>query len=93
MRRREMTSAGPTLIIQIPCYNEAATLGLTLSTLPRAVPGFARVERMIVDDGSTDRTVAVAKAAGVEHIVRLGRNQGLARAFAANGLAAQAFMV
>ena len=74
---------GPTLIIQIPCFNEAATLGITLATLPQAVPGFARVERMIIDDGSTDETVAVAKAAGVEHIVRLGRNQGLARAFAA----------
>lgn len=76
-------SEGKTLIIQLPCFNEAATLGLTLATLPRAVPGFARVEWMVVDDGSTDQTVAVAKAAGVEHIVRLGRNQGLARAFAA----------
>jgi glycosyltransferase involved in cell wall biosynthesis len=75
--------AGPVLIIQIPCFNEAATLGVTLASLPRAVPGFARVERMIVDDGSTDDTAAVARAAGVEHIVRLGRNQGLARAFAA----------
>jgi glycosyltransferase involved in cell wall biosynthesis len=75
--------AGPTLIIQIPCFNEAETLGLTLSTLPRSVPGFARVERMIIDDGSTDQTIAVAKAAGVEHIVRLGHNQGLARAFTA----------
>ena len=75
--------AGPVLIIQIPCFNEAATLGVTLASLPRAVPGFARVDWMIIDDGSTDQTVAVAKAAGVEHIVRLGRNQGLARAFAA----------
>jgi glycosyltransferase involved in cell wall biosynthesis len=74
---------GAKLIIQIPCFNEAATLGITLATLPRAVPGFARIERMIIDDGSTDETVAVAKAAGVEHIVRLGHNQGLARAFAA----------
>jgi glycosyltransferase involved in cell wall biosynthesis len=74
---------GPKLIIQIPCFNEAAILGVTLASLPRAVPGFARVEWMVVDDGSTDQTVAVAKAAGVDHIVRLGRNQGLARAFAA----------
>jgi glycosyltransferase involved in cell wall biosynthesis len=76
-------SEGKTLIIQLPCFNEAATLGLTLATLPRTVPGFARVEWMVIDDGSTDQTAAVAKAAGVEHIVRLGRNQGLARAFAA----------
>jgi glycosyltransferase involved in cell wall biosynthesis len=72
-----------TLIIQIPCFNEAATLGITLAALPRAVPGFARVEWMVIDDGSTDRTLEVAKAGGVDHIVRLGRNQGLARAFAA----------
>jgi glycosyltransferase involved in cell wall biosynthesis len=75
--------SGPTLIIQIPCFNEASTLGVTLASLPRTVPGFARVEWMIVDDGSTDDTVAVAEAAGVDHIVRLGHNQGLARAFAA----------
>jgi glycosyltransferase involved in cell wall biosynthesis len=74
---------GGTLIIQIPCYNEAETLGVTLAALPRAVPGFERVEWMVIDDGSTDRTVEIAKAGGVHHIVRLGRNQGLARAFAA----------
>jgi len=71
------------LIIQIPCYNEAATLGVTLAALPRAVPGFARVEWMVIDDGSTDGTIEVARAGGVDHVVRLGRNQGLARAFVA----------
>jgi len=75
--------AGKVLVIQIPCFNEGDTLGITLAALPRHVPGFARVDWMVIDDGSTDRTIAVAKAAGVEHIVRLGRNQGLARAFAA----------
>jgi glycosyltransferase involved in cell wall biosynthesis len=75
--------AGKTLIIQIPCFNEGDTLGITLAALPRSVPGFARVDWMVIDDGSTDGTLAVAKAAGVDHIVRLGRNQGLARAFAA----------
>ena len=74
---------GPTLIIQVPCFNEAATLGITLASLPRAVPGFGRVEWMVIDDGSTDGTVAVARSAGVDHIVRLGCNRGLARAFAA----------
>jgi glycosyltransferase involved in cell wall biosynthesis len=72
-----------TLIIQIPCFDEAATLGVTMAALPRQVPGFDRVEWMIVDDGSTDDTVEVARRSGADHIVRLGRNQGLARAFAA----------
>jgi glycosyltransferase involved in cell wall biosynthesis len=75
--------AGKTLVIQIPCFNEGDTLGITLAALPRSVPGFTRVDWMVIDDGSTDGTIAVAKAAGVDHIVRLGRNQGLARAFAA----------
>jgi glycosyltransferase involved in cell wall biosynthesis len=75
--------SGKTLIIQIPCFNEAATLPVTLAALPREVAGFARVDWMIVDDGSTDDTVEVARAHGVDHIVRLGRNQGLARAFTA----------
>ena len=69
------------LIIQIPCYNEAATLGVTLAGLPRQVAGFDAVEWLIIDDGSSDDTVAVAKAHGVDHIVRHTRNQGLARAF------------
>ncbi|MGH6912207.1 MAG: glycosyltransferase family 2 protein, partial [Geminicoccales bacterium] len=76
-------SAGATLIIQIPCFNEAETLGATLAALPREVPGFERVEWMVIDDGSTDATVQVAQARGVDHIVRLGRNRGLASAFAA----------
>ena len=72
-----------TLIIQIPCFNEAETLGVTLSALPRSVEGFSRVEWMVIDDGCSDDTVAVALAHGVDHIVRLDHNQGLARAFAA----------
>ena len=69
------------LIIQLPCYNEAATLGITLERLPRKVAGFDVVEWLVIDDGSRDETVAVAKAHGVDHIVRHARNQGLARAF------------
>lgn len=71
------------LIIQIPCYNEEATLGLTLSQLPRHLPGVDRVEWLIINDGSRDRTVEVAKACGVDHIVDLGTNQGLAKGFMA----------
>jgi glycosyltransferase involved in cell wall biosynthesis len=69
------------LIIQIPCYNEAGTLPITLSALPREAPGFKKVEWLIIDDGSTDDTVKVAQENGVDHIVRHTRNQGLARAF------------
>jgi len=69
------------LIIQIPCYNEAETLAVTLSALPRKVPGFDKVEWLIIDDGSTDKTIEVAKKNGADHIVRHIRNRGLARAF------------
>lgn len=69
------------LIIQIPCYNEAETLGIALAALPREVAGFDVVEWLIIDDGSTDDTVAVAKQNGVDHVVRHRNNQGLARGF------------
>jgi glycosyltransferase involved in cell wall biosynthesis len=71
------------LIIQIPCYNEEATLGVTLAELPKALPGVDGVEWLIIDDGSWDRTAEVARACGVHHIIRLNNNQGLARAFMA----------
>lgn len=71
------------LIIQIPCYNEETSLPVALAALPRTVAGFATVERMIIDDGSTDKTVDVARAHGIEHVVRLPTHQGLARAFMA----------
>jgi len=69
------------LIIQIPCFNEAETLSITLSALPRAVPGFDFVEWLIIDDGSQDETINVARSQGVDHIVRHLGNKGLARAF------------
>ena len=70
------------LIIQIPCLNEEETLPQTLVDLPRAIPGVDKVEILIIDDGSTDRTVEVARRFGVHHIVRNGTNRGLARSFA-----------
>lgn len=69
------------LIIQIPCYNEAGTLAIALGALPRKVPGFDSVEWLIIDDGSADDTVKVARECGVDHVVRHTRNQGLARGF------------
>src|SRR5437868_3070199 len=71
------------LIIQIPCLNEEGTLPQTIADLPREVPGIAEVEFLVVDDGSTDRTVEVARECGVEHVVRLTNNKGLAAGFQA----------
>jgi glycosyltransferase involved in cell wall biosynthesis len=69
------------LIIQIPCLNEEATLPMTIADLPREVPGIDVVEWLVIDDGSTDRTVEVARDLGVDHIVSHTRNLGLAAAF------------
>jgi glycosyltransferase involved in cell wall biosynthesis len=71
------------LIIQIPCLNEEDQLPATIADLPRQVPGFDQVEWLIIDDGSTDGTVDVARACGVDHIVKLTNNKGLASAFQA----------
>ncbi len=71
------------LIIQIPCFNEEGTLAETLASLPRRVEGFDVVEWLVIDDGSTDRTVDVAKASGAHHVHSLAHNQGLASAFMA----------
>jgi glycosyltransferase involved in cell wall biosynthesis len=71
------------LIVQIPCFNEEETLPSTLADLPRAIPGIETVEWLVIDDGSTDRTVEVAREGGVDHVVRLTNNKGLAAAFQA----------
>lgn len=71
------------LIIQIPCLDEETTLPVTLADLPREVDGFDTVEWLVIDDGSTDRTVEVARDNGVDHIVKLTNNKGLAVAFQA----------
>ncbi|MCW3005782.1 MAG: glycosyl transferase family 2 [Solirubrobacterales bacterium] len=71
------------LIIQIPCFNEEAQLPATLADLPRAIEGFDVVEWLVIDDGSTDRTIEVAHENGVDHIVRLTNNKGLAAGFQA----------
>ncbi|MBA2506531.1 MAG: glycosyltransferase family 2 protein [Thermoleophilaceae bacterium] len=71
------------LIIQIPCFNEEDQLPATLGDLPRELAGVDELEWLIIDDGSTDRTIEVAKEQGVDHIVRLTNNKGLAAGFQA----------
>jgi glycosyltransferase involved in cell wall biosynthesis len=71
------------LIIQIPCLNEEQTLPKTFADLPKQIPGIDVIEYLIIDDGSTDRTVEVAKSLGVHHIVSFAQNRGLAKAFEA----------
>ena len=71
------------LIIQIPCYNEEETLPETLADLPHSLEGISSIETLVVDDGSLDRTASVARELGVDHLVRLPANRGLAFAFSA----------
>jgi glycosyltransferase involved in cell wall biosynthesis len=69
------------LIVQIPCLNEEQTLPQTLADIPRQIEGIDLVEILIIDDGSSDRTVEVARQLGVEHIIQNKKNLGLARTF------------
>lgn len=69
------------LIIQIPCFNEEKHLPETLEALPTEIEGVDIIERLVIDDGSADRTAEVARACGVEHVIRLASNRGLANAF------------
>ncbi len=71
------------LIIQIPCYNEEKTLPITLGDLPRSLKGIDKVEWLIINDGSIDSTVEVAKQHGVDHVVNFKKNRGLADVFMA----------
>jgi glycosyltransferase involved in cell wall biosynthesis len=71
------------LIIQIPCLDEEATLPATIADLPRRIDGVDEIELLVIDDGSTDRTVEVAREHGVDHVVRLTNNKGLAAGFQA----------
>jgi len=76
-----VSSKNMKLIVQIPCFNEERTLPQTVRDIPREIPGIDCVEILVIDDGSTDRTVEVAREIGVEHVVRNKKNLGLARTF------------
>ena len=67
------------LIIQIPCYNEAGTLEIALNHLPKKIEGIDTIEYLIINDGSADDTVAVARNWGVHHVVSFKQNRGLAK--------------
>ncbi|MEO6880696.1 MAG: glycosyltransferase family 2 protein [Mycobacteriaceae bacterium] len=69
------------LVVQVPCLNEEETLPAVLGTIPRHIEGIDVIEVVVIDDGSTDRTVEVARAHGVDHVVHHTRNMGLARSF------------
>ncbi|WP_375201424.1 glycosyltransferase family 2 protein [Hyphococcus sp.] len=69
------------LVIQIPCLNEAETIAATVADLPKAIDGVSQIEILIIDDGSTDDTVAAARAAGAHHVISNGANRGLAQSF------------
>jgi len=69
------------LIIQIPCLNEELSLPITLEDLPKQIEGIDSIETLIIDDGSTDKTVEVAKKLGVHHVLQFTNNKGLAKAF------------
>ena len=69
------------LIIQIPCYNEEKTLPKVLEDLPRELPDIDQIEFLVIDDGSTDRTVEIARELGVHHVLSMGSNHGLAATF------------
>ncbi len=69
------------LVIMIPCLNEEETLPLVLNTIPKKIKGIDEIEILLIDDGSTDKTVEVAKSLGVKHFLRHTKNQGLSRSF------------
>jgi glycosyltransferase involved in cell wall biosynthesis len=71
------------LIVQIPCLNEQDTLAATVRDIPRHIDGIDSVEVLVIDDGCTDRTVEVARAAGIDHLIQFPGNRGLGHAFAA----------
>lgn len=69
------------LIVQIPCLNEEETLPATIEDIPREIPGIDKVEILVIDDGSVDRTAEVARELGVDHVVAFPKNRGLGHAF------------
>ncbi|MCG2691441.1 glycosyltransferase, partial [Microgenomates group bacterium] len=78
-----MRTKGKKLIVMVPCFNEEKTLAAVIKSIPKKIPGIAKIETLVVDDGSTDKTFQVAKKLKVNHIIRHFNNKGLAKAFEA----------
>ncbi len=76
-----MRTKGKKLIVMVPCFNEEKTLPAVIKSIPKKIPGIAKIETLVIDDGSTDKTFQVAKRLKVNHIIRHFNNKGLARAF------------
>ena len=71
------------LVIQIPCYNEQDALPVTLKALPKHIDGIDEIEILVIDDGSTDKTIDIAREYGVVNFVQIPHNCGLSKAFIA----------
>ena len=76
-----MRTKGKKLIVMVPCYNEEKTLAAVIKSIPKKIPGIAKIETLVIDDGSTDKTFQVAKKLKVNHVIRHNRNKGLGSTF------------
>ncbi len=81
MQKARVQNSRKKLVVMIPCYNEEATIASVIGSIPKSIPGISKLDILIIDDGSTDKTVKIAKSLGVKHFVHNEVNKGLARSF------------